>query len=41
MKAYLETFPSGSLRRVTFVLFNDEHYKVFQEALFATFPEED
>ena len=30
----------GSLGRITFVLFNAEHYRTYQKSLYATFPED-
>lgn len=40
VRAYLEEAAPGSLRRITFVLFDRPHYQSFQKALFAIFPEE-
>lgn len=37
---YLAEAPEGSLRRITFVLFNSETYRTFQDALFRLFPED-
>jgi O-acetyl-ADP-ribose deacetylase (regulator of RNase III) len=37
---FLDAMPdSGNMRRITFVLFSGDIYRLFQEALFARFPE--
>jgi len=43
VKAHIESGAPAErvVRRITFVLYSAEHYTLFQEALFRTFPEED
>ena len=40
VKAQLETLPDASLRRITFVLFDGDTYRTFQDTLFRLFPED-
>jgi O-acetyl-ADP-ribose deacetylase (regulator of RNase III) len=41
VKMFIESRKTEHVGRITFVLFNHEHYTVFQRALFATFIEEE
>lgn len=41
LKSFLDAQSPGAMRRLTFVLHTLPLYKVFQEQLFATFPEPD
>ncbi len=40
LQDFLKNHAEGSLRRVTFVLFDSSAYQIFQDALFSLFPED-